>query len=321
MSVIVPARDEEGAIGALLASVVPHLDPLVGDEVIVVDDHSADATAAIAAAHGARVVPAPVLAPGWAGKPNAAAAGAAVAAHDVLVFLDADVVLGPSTLTRLVAAVEAHPEEIISVQPWHRAVRPHEQLSLLFNLAALMGAGAFTPLGDRVATHVAFGPVLAMRAELYQRIGGHGHPDVRATVLEDIALARRVRRTRLAIGSPDTASFRMYPQGAGQLVEGWTKSIAIGLDASPWWAALGTAAWVASLSGGWAVAWWCVVASVVQLFVLARRAGSFRWWAVVAFPVPLACFVAVLLRSVWRRWRRRAVSWKGRELVPDQDTG
>ncbi|MEX0846510.1 MAG: glycosyltransferase [Ilumatobacteraceae bacterium] len=319
VSIVVPARDEAASIGALLASVQPQLRPL--DQLIVVDDHSTDGTGVIATAAGATVVAPPSLPAGWAGKPHACHAGQAVATNDVLVFVDADVRLGAGALDGLVAELLRHPDELVSVQPWHAVERSHEQLSLLFNITALMGSGACSPLGARVPTHVAFGPVIACRRDAYARAGGHAHPSVRSAVLEDIALARRFPRTRLFVGTRAGTVFRMYPDGVGQLVEGWTKGAGIGVDATPWWALVCTAGWVTSLSGGWLTSPWFAVASLVQLFAFARRAGAFRWWAVLLFPVAVAFFVIVLGRSLWRRLTRRTVTWKGRELVPDQDTG
>ena len=319
LSIVVPARDEAGSIGALLASVRPQLG--AGDQLIVVDDHSTDGTGAIAAAAGATVVVPPPLPPGWAGKPHACHAGQAAATNDVLVFLDADVQLGDGVLDGLAAELERHPDELVSMQPWHAVERVHEQLSLLFNITALMGSGACSPVGHRVPTHVAFGPVIACRRAAYDRAGGHAEPSVRSAVLEDIALARRFPRTRLVVGAPGGTTFRMYPAGLGQLVEGWTKGVGIGLDATPWWALVCTAGWVTSLSGGWLTSPWFGLASLVQLLVFARRAGGFRWWAVLLFPVAVVFFVVVLARSWWRRVARRTVTWKGRELVPDQDTG
>ncbi|MFZ4811808.1 MAG: glycosyltransferase family 2 protein [Ilumatobacteraceae bacterium] len=319
VSIVVPARDEAAVVGTLLASVIAQLEP--GDELIVVDDHSTDDTAHIAREAGATVVSPPPLPVGWAGKPHACHVGAQHASSSTLVFLDADVSLGPDDLSRLAAEVERHPDDLVSVQPWHRVERPYEQSSLLFNITALMGAGASTPLGQRVATHVAFGPVIACRRDAYDRSGGHAHESVRSAVLEDIALARRFPRSRLFVGGRSSTTFRMYPAGFGQLIEGWTKGAGIGLDATPWWALVCTAGWVTSLAGGWLTSPWFALASLVQLAVFARRAGSFRWWAVLLFPLAVALFVVVLVRSWVLRHTRRTVSWKGRDLVPDQDTG
>ena len=319
VSVVIPARNEAASIGALLASLRPQLRD--GDQLIVIDDHSADATAAIAAASGATVVAAPELPGGWAGKPHACSIGANRAVNPVLVFIDADVTVAAGTLDGLVATVERRPDLLVSIQPWHRTLRCYEQLSLLFNLTALMGAAAFTVFGARVATRVAFGPVIACHRDAYRAAGGHDHPAVRGAVLEDIALGRLFPRTLLHAGTATGTSFRMYPGGPTQLIEGWTKGFGIGVDATPWWALVATAAWVTSLAGGWLTSPWFALASLVQLFVLAGRAGRFSWWAVALFPLAVVFFAFIVVRSLWRRRMRRGVSWKGRVLTPDQGTG
>jgi Glycosyl transferase family 2/Glycosyltransferase family 87 len=79
--VVIPALDEEQAIGAVVREV-----PLVADEVIVVDNGSRDRTAAAAREAGATVVSEPRR-----GYGNACLAGIAAAGHaDVIVFLDGD---------------------------------------------------------------------------------------------------------------------------------------------------------------------------------------------------------------------------------------
>lgn len=319
VSIVVPARDEARSLPALLASLVAEVRD--GDEVIVVDDHSADATASLAVAGGATVIAAPPLPVEWAGKPHACHVGALSATNRVFVFLDADVRLAPGALDALVAQLERHPEELISMQPHHATVRPYEQVSVLFNVVALMGSAAFTPRGERVPTRVAFGPVVAVRRDAYERAGGHAHEDVRGAVLEDIALARRFPRSRLFVGTSVGTSFRMYPRDLRQVIEGWTKGLAIGFDATPWWATALVAAWVTSLAGGAVTSAWCAVASMAQFAVFARRAGRFTWWATAMFPVWVALLVTVLVRSWWRRRFGGAVTWKGRVLRPDQETG
>ena len=319
VSVVVPARNEASSIPALLASLGSEL--RADDELIVVDDHSTDDTAALAAAAGAVVIAAPELPAGWAGKPHACHAGARAATAGVLVFLDADVRVAPGTIDALVAELDRHPDELVSVQPHHEASLPHEQASVLFNVVALMGSAAFTPWGERVPTRVAFGPVVAVRHDAYERAGGHAHPDVRSAVLEDIALARRFPRSRLFAGTATGTSFRMYPHDLRQVIEGWTKGVGIGFDATPWWAIVLTAAWVTSLAGGVVTSAWFAAASLVQLVVLTRRTGRFRWWAIAVYPVWVLLLVVVLARSLWRRRRGGTVSWKGRALRPDQETG
>ncbi|HEX2299471.1 MAG TPA: glycosyltransferase, partial [Pseudonocardiaceae bacterium] len=58
VSVVIPARNEEATVGAIVTTIRQHLVtqvPLV-DEVLVVDSRSTDRTAAVATAAGARVV-------------------------------------------------------------------------------------------------------------------------------------------------------------------------------------------------------------------------------------------------------------------------
>ena len=245
VSVVVPARDEEKTLPALLWSVAEQLPGV--REVVVVDDASHDATAEVARAGGARVVQTGTPPPGWTGKAWACHTGAAAATGDLLLFLDADTVLRPGALAGLLAAHARH-GGLVSVQPHHEVVRPYEQLSAYFHVVALMASAAFARLGRREAPSrppMAFGPCLLTSREDYVRAGGH--EAVRADILDDAALAAAYHRAGLpvwcAVGG-DAVRMRSYPGGLGQLVAGWTKNIASGAaDASPS-ATAATVAWI-----------------------------------------------------------------------------
>jgi 4,4'-diaponeurosporenoate glycosyltransferase len=337
VSVVVPARDEEQTLPALLRSVAEQLPEV--REVVVVDDASLDGTAAVARAAGVRVLPAGMPPPGWTGKAWACHTGAAATTGDLVLFLDADTVLRPGALARLLAAHARH-GGLVSVQPHHDVVRPYEQLSAYFNVVALMASAAFTRRG-RVAESrapMAFGPCLLTSREDYVHAGGH--EAVRADILDDAALAAAYHRAGLpvwcAVGG-DAVRMRSYPGGLGQLVAGWTKNIASGAaDAAPS-ATAATVAWISahhavavgavlsllvalagrggSLVAGsaplWAVAY---VAVALQLRWVLHRAGSFRWWAWALFPVPLLAFDLVFARSLALTVLRRSVSWRGRDV-------
>jgi glycosyltransferase involved in cell wall biosynthesis len=98
---IIPAWNEAATVGAVVYAA---LDAPLVDDVVVVDNASTDATAAVAAVHGATVVREPTP-----GKGEAMRAGVAAAADaDVIVFLDADLVgLRPHHVDALVASVLA----------------------------------------------------------------------------------------------------------------------------------------------------------------------------------------------------------------------
>jgi 4,4'-diaponeurosporenoate glycosyltransferase len=323
VAVVVPARDEEASIGALLESLAAQTVPPA--EVVVVDDGSTDATVAVAEAHGARVVPAGELPEGWAGKPWACHVGVSSTAAPVLVVLDADVTLAPEALAAL---VDEHRRRggLVSVLPHHEPVAGYEQWSAPCNLVSVMGSGAAVP-GAAGRADAAFGPCLVTeRAEL-AAVGGYAA--VADEVVEDIALARQYRRADLpvtAYGGGDLVSFRMYPSGPAQLVEGWTKNMAAGATAVPWWRSSLIGLWVTAGLGGplvvlrrrdprtvaMAVVAW--LAFAVQFRVLTARLGRFRWWVAPAHPALLAGFVGLFARSARARWWHRSVSWRGRQV-------
>jgi glucosyl-3-phosphoglycerate synthase len=101
ISVCIPARDEAATVGPIVETVRRELVDDVGlvDELLVVDDGSKDATAAVAFAAGARIVSVPETAD-WAadhgelpagGKGEAMRRGFAASSGGIVVFLDADV--------------------------------------------------------------------------------------------------------------------------------------------------------------------------------------------------------------------------------------
>ena len=333
VSVVVPARDEEATLPALLASLRGLA--LGVREVVVVDDGSRDATASVARAAGAVVLPAGAPPPGWTGKAWACHLGAGATSGELLLFLDADTVLGPDALDGLLDLHGRH-GGLVSVQPFHAVVDAYEQLSSYFNAVALLASGAFARCPSR--RPMAFGPCLLTTRADYERAGGHAA--VRGDILDDVRLAAAYGRAglpvRCAIGER-VIRMRSYPGGLRQLAAGWTKNFASGASAAAPGPALGAGLWVGahhavavgaalalletvggrdvSLAHGglglWVAGW---VAVSWQLRSVLRRIGSFRWWTWVLFPVPLLAFDVIFARSVVQTAVRRSVRWRGREV-------
>jgi dolichol-phosphate mannosyltransferase len=103
ITVVVPARDEEGLIGQIIDEVTSH-----ADEVLVVDGHSRDRTREIAAAHGARVV-----LDGGRGKGEALRLALREATGEIVVFIDADGSHDSRDIPRLVAPIQAGQSELV----------------------------------------------------------------------------------------------------------------------------------------------------------------------------------------------------------------
>ena len=320
VSVIVPARDEAVMLPHLLSSLRSEL--AAADELIVVDDHSSDATPSIARNAGATVLAAPDPPEGWNPKSWACHTGAGQASGRLLVFLDADTRLAKGGLERLVGAHLAS-GGLYSVQPWHRVRRPVERLAALFNVVSMMGTGAFAP-GRRGRPRTgAFGPCLVTSGRDYRATGGFA--SVGRELLDDLSLARRYRQSGLPVtihGGRGTVEFRMYPQGFGQLAEGFTKNFAATALAVPWWTTALVALWVGALcapavvvGSSPALAAACYGAAAAQVLVHVRRLGSFGALTAVLYPLALAAFLAVFARSLAATLIRGRVRWKGRELA------
>ena len=159
LAVIIPALDEEAAIGLVVGDVRPLV-----DEVIVVDNGSRDRTAEVARAAGARVVPEPRRGYGQACLTGIAAANGA----DVLVFIDGDRSDHPEQLPAVVAPILAGAADMVvgsrrlgrasvGSHPWHAVLGTRLCVGLM---NALVGTRA-TDLG----------PFRAIRAEALRGLG------------------------------------------------------------------------------------------------------------------------------------------------------
>jgi 4,4'-diaponeurosporenoate glycosyltransferase len=318
VSVVVPARDEARTLPTLLDGLARQTAP--PGETIVVDDHSADATTAVAAGRGARVVAADEVPDGWTGKAAAVAQGAAAATGDVVVVLDADVDPGTDLLARL-AATFAERRGLVSVQPYHRVRRWWERASAFFNLVAVMGTGIASPgWPQRRPIPTAFGPVLCCeRVVLVQRIAD---PEVRGAVLDDVALARRFAATGdevRAFGGRGVVEFRMYDRPRA-LVEGWSKNIASGAGTVPPVRLVSIVAWIAAcltagiwVFGGSVAAIVVYVAFALQVLLQLRQIGNFGIVTALVFPLLALVFVVLFTWSLVLT-ARGEVRWKGRRV-------
>jgi 4,4'-diaponeurosporenoate glycosyltransferase len=327
-SIIIPARDEARNLPVLFASLERQsLQPF---ETIVVDDHSEDETARISQARGARVVTPPPLPEGWLGKNHACWQGAAAARGELFVFLDADTRLEDDGLRRLIETQVVR-GGFVSVQPYHRMEAAYERLSAFFAFIVMGGIRAFTILGSRLPPRGLFGPAIACRREDYFSIDGHRA--VKAAVLEDVELGRAAAEAGYGLhcfSGRGSISFRMYPGGLRDLVDGWTKNFALGAAGTGVVMILIVTAWMA----GAGVAIRLLVAGslaetpprlllglaayllyVLQIHFMQIRIGNFGFLSAVLYPFTLLFFMVIFTRSLQLTWLKQTVRWKGRDIA------
>ena len=158
ISVVIPAVDEEAAIGRVLAEI-----PTAVAEVIVVDNGSRDRTAAVARSVGARVVLEPRRGYGQACLTGIAAAGSA----DVIAFLDGDYSDYPGQLVDVLAPIVAGQADLVigSRQLGRRAAGAHPLHAIL---GTRLCVGLMNLLFGTRATDL--GPFRAITREALERL-------------------------------------------------------------------------------------------------------------------------------------------------------
>ncbi|MBV9442065.1 MAG: glycosyltransferase [Acidobacteriaceae bacterium] len=236
VSILIPARNEQRSIESCLRAGL--CSEGVDFEIIVLDDHSEDETAAIVreiARTDPRIVLAssPPMPAGWCGKQFACFVLAGLAKNPLLCFVDADVRLQRDGVARMIAALRASRASLISGFPREITVTPFEQLLLPLMHFLLLG---FLPL-DRMrdslkpAFGAGCGQLFLANREAYQRAAGHAA--IRASRHDGLMLPRAFRRAGFKTDLCDAtgvASCRMY-HSAGEVVTGLLKNATEGLGA------------------------------------------------------------------------------------------
>lgn len=326
VSVLVPARNEAHRIGPTIRSLLDQRG-LDDAEILVLDDRSTDGTADVVTgtANGdvrVRLLTGAEPPPGWLGKPHACAQLSAAARGEVLVFVDADVVLSPDAVAAGVAMLRT-PQPLDLLSPWPRQLAAGWAGRLV---QPLLAWSWLTTLPLRIAERsgrpsmaAANGQFLLVTAEALACAGGWAA--VADAVLDDIFLARAVRasggRTGIADGS-SLAVCRMYASGR-ELRDGYCKSL---------WAAFGSPAGAVAVATALTVVYVLPAAAaltgsrtgavgyaagVLGRLVAARWCGSGFAWEALAHPLSVLALLELLASSFAGR-RRGTLQWKGRPV-------
>jgi glycosyltransferase involved in cell wall biosynthesis len=228
VTAIVPARNEEAVISSCIESLAVQAQI---DEILVVNDQSTDATPSIVEklTHQIpklRLLETQQLPPGWVGKNNAVWLGAREAHGDWLLFTDADAVHGPDSADKALAIASQESAVLVSFSPEQIMETWFEKSLIPYVYCRLGSKFNFDDVNDpSKPAAAANGQFLLIRKDVYQAVGGHA--SVAGDVLEDVALAKRVKGAgyRIWFGSgKGIVRVRMYRSFAA-MWEGWKKNL------------------------------------------------------------------------------------------------
>ncbi len=328
VAILIPARDEEGAIAGCVEAALASIGAEV--EVVVLDDGSRDRTASIVRALAQtdprlRLATAPPLPPGWNGKQHACHVLSGLTGCSILVFVDADVRLAPEGVARLASALGADdlvsgvPRQVMVTWPERLLIPMINMLILGYLPVPLMRLRPDPSLG------AACGQLIAVRAAAYARAGGHAA--IRESRHDGLKLPRAFRAAGLRTNLVDATALarcRMYHDGP-TVVAGLLKNATEGMaqpTALPFWSLLllvgHVLPWVilvqAVLQGDGGTA---AVAALVGAMPLAARllqALRFRepLSGVVLHPFGVMALLAIQWVALARGLARRPTSWRGR---------
>lgn len=322
VSVLIPARDEAENLPRVLAAWerVEYPDW----ELLVLDDHSTDATARILEAATAtnphlRVLRGRDLPAGWLGKNWACQQLSEAATGELLLFADADVTPSPEALLASVAMLER--ERADAVSGFGHQETSHWSSRAVVPLVMEIPLAGFLPMRLAVSRPepslaAAVGQWFMFRNEAYRRIGGHAA--VRGHVVEDVSLATLLKRSEARLVpalAHDVLRVAMYRDFA-QLWRGFSKNISnAGGGGLAGFATVQVPAtfafllpWLLAPSGQ--ILSWISLALLVALRLgaaaLWRRSPACLFWHPVGSVLILAIGIRSALSPIW------PVAWKGR---------
>jgi glycosyltransferase involved in cell wall biosynthesis len=299
--VVIPARDEEGNIGAVVRSLPP-------DSVIVVDDFSTDNTAEEAQAAGAGVLPAPHSIAGAVGKSNACMEGARVLTSRWILFADADMRFEPGFMESAVAAAEAGKVDFLSVylRPeygtlWESTLSPHG-VALYFC--------AINPRADPASAFN--GQCVLVNRAAYEFVGGH--KAVLGDVCEDLkmaALAKRHRMKFAVMRAPRLGRVHIRPvdfvRNARRFAQVKLRGMSVVFAAVAWALWLPVLVILFARHQFAAAIAWALVPSVLL-------SPWYGWARAILAPVGIYAILPNLLRGALGAATGRHFEWKGRVI-------
>src|SRR5229473_3222409 len=327
VSAIIPARNEESVIGTCIESLARQ--PEIS-EIVVVDDQSTDGTARVVRDLTGeyphlRLLQTDRLPDGWVGKNHALWTGVQQAKGEWLLFTDADAEHDQASAARALQVAQEREAVLVSFSPEQITEEWYEKALIPYVYLRLAKFFSYDAVNDpKSKAAAANGQSLMIRRDVYDAIGGHA--GVAGEVLEDVAIAMRVKAAGHRIwfdSGKDIVRVRMY-RSFEEMWQGWKKNLYRLIGGTPW--ALireleSNLPWIPFLLIVLGLKYPFLIFLGVLLFIarqtsygldLARNHFPFSF---IFYYVPaVALYVAVLWAS-YRSHVNGRIVWKGREYA------
>ena len=323
VSVLVPARNEETAIGRLLESLEKQDYP--DWEAIVCNDHSADNTEEILnwfSGENEHIhwFLGEKLPTDWLGKNFACHQLAQKASGQYLIFLDADVELSPDAISKAVAFFQEKNLSLLSVFPQQKMESLAERITVpLMNwiLQSLLPM-LLVQKSHFASLSAANGQLMMFDAENYR--SNQWHSQVRKQNVEDIRLARMMKAGGFKIGvllGNNDVFCRMYRR-FDEAVAGFSRNIHEYFGGSrlvmlAFWFIVCFGPFITFFAIGWTFFSLFVLLVLVNRVFEAAANRQNAFLSVLLHPLQMVSFTAIVFYNIFRRIKKET-TWKGRKI-------
>ena len=257
------------------------------------------------------------------GKNHALWVGVEQATKPWLLFTDADAIHGANSVARALQIAQEQQAALVSFSPEQISRNWYEKALIPFIYLRLARKFSYNRVNDPVSPIAAAnGQFLLIRRDVYDAMGGH--QGVAGEVLEDVAIALRVKRAghRIWFGSgKGLVRTRMY-RSFEAMWEGWKKNLYRLMGGTPWAAFRemeSTLPWIPILLILFGMKFPLLLFLGILLLIarqtiygldLARNRYPF---SLIFYYVPAAFLYPAVLWASYRSHVKGRISWKGRE--------
>lgn len=335
ISIIVPARDEEGEIESGLRSLLSLEWP--NYEVIAVNDRSSDRTGElmehVAREHDSqgrlKIIHIRELPAGWLGKPNAMTVAASQATGDWLLFTDADVVFRPDTLRRAMAYAEESKADHLVLFPTHIDWSVSKKIMLAgFNMLFMFGHRPWKTSDPNARDHIGVGAFNLVKRTVFDAVGGFSK--LRMEIIEDMRFGKLVKDAGFAQRNALGRDLLLLPWGSGaiDIARNLTKNFFALMHFSVWrtvgFCFLLLLFNITPFLGVWLAPGWAKVGFAVSLFAIFCMYIGMSWYSpiwpqyFIFHPISAGLILYTMGLSMAHVISNKGVIWRGTHYSLDE---